>query len=66
MVIEGETGYLVPSANPEKMAEALGRYIASPDLMLTHGNAGRKRVETLFSMQAMVSGYMRVYDDVRR
>lgn len=62
LVEEGETGYLVPSADAKAMAEALRRYIESEALRRQHGRAGRMRVEERFSMQSMVEGYLGVYD----
>ncbi len=64
LVEDGKTGILVPSANPEAMAEAIRNYLDQRDQLLSHGEAGRKRVESQFSMEAMVKGYLRVYDDV--
>ena len=64
LVIEGETGFLVPSNNPEQMAVAIKRYVEKSDLAAEHGKAGRKRVEDTFSMDAMVNAYMKVYDDM--
>lgn len=64
LVDDGKTGLLVPSANPDEMAKAMQRYIDEPDLIEKHGVAGRKRVEDMFSMDAMVNAYMAVYDDL--
>lgn len=64
LVIEGQTGMLVPPADPVAMANAIGRYLADPEKRIRHGRAGRKRVEERFSMEAMVNGYLSVYDSV--
>ncbi len=62
LVVEGETGMLVPPADPEALAQALRRYVDAPVLGRAHGLAGRARVERMFSLEAMVRGYMGVYD----
>ena len=64
LVLEGETGTLVPPANPEAMAQALQRYTADPDLRCRQGGKGRQRVEHEFSLAYMVRRYLSVYDDV--
>jgi len=64
LVVEGKSGYLVPSANPQLMAEAIGKYIDDPCLLQLHGKFGRERAEKTFSMKAMVDSYMKVYDDL--
>jgi sugar transferase (PEP-CTERM/EpsH1 system associated) len=64
LVQEGETGILVPPAGQIAMAEAIRGYLANPSMLRRHGEAGRKRVEENFSMQAMVNGYLAVYDAV--
>jgi glycosyltransferase involved in cell wall biosynthesis len=38
----------------------------SPGTLTAHGRAGRERVEARFSMEAMVEGYLAVYDEVLR
>jgi sugar transferase (PEP-CTERM/EpsH1 system associated) len=66
LVINGETGYLVPSADPKSMAQALTEYIKNPSLGKKHGIAGRKRIETEFSIEKMVNSYLGVYDRLLR
>lgn len=64
LVIEGETGMLVPAADPAALAGALGNYLRDPSLARRHGRASRERVEREFSLHAMVQRYLAVYDDV--
>jgi sugar transferase (PEP-CTERM/EpsH1 system associated) len=64
LVVAGETGRIVPSADPQALANALAEYVCNPDLIQQHGEAGRVRIEQHFSMQAMVDAYMGVYDKV--
>ena len=64
VVEEGETGMLVPPGDAVALADAIGAYVRDHDLSARHGCAGRKRVEARFSLEAMVNGYMRVYESV--
>ncbi len=64
LVIEGETGMLVPAADPVALAGALDNYLRDPSLARRHGRAGRERVEREFSLHAMVQRYLAVYDDI--
>lgn len=64
LVQEGHTGQLVPPAEPVAMAEAIRVYTQNRDVAARHGRAGRQRVESQFSMAAMVNGYLAVYDAV--
>lgn len=51
LVIDGETGFLVPPSDHVALAEALARLIADPALRLACGTAGRKRIESLFTVE---------------
>lgn len=62
LVVNEETGYLVPSDNPQAMADALKKYTDDKKTRLAHGKAGRLRVEEHFSLQRMVARYLEVYD----
>ena len=64
LVIDGQTGILVPAANPEAMADALQRYIEDLGLLHQHGSQGRQRIEREFNLAHMVQRYLSVYDDV--
>lgn len=58
----GETGLLVPSANPAAMAEALATYVQNVEMRREHGANGRRRAEQLFSLDRMVRQYISIYD----
>jgi sugar transferase (PEP-CTERM/EpsH1 system associated) len=64
IVADGETGLLVPAADPAAMAEALAGYAADPERLSSHGAAGRKQALERFSLAAMVAGYRGVYDSL--
>lgn len=62
LVMNDETGMLVPPADPEAMARCMLRYLADRSLIIRHGNAAKQSVVKHFSMDAMVRAYLKVYD----
>ena len=64
LVVNGETGVLVPPQDPVAMADAIEGYLHDPALLQRHGCAGRKRVEASFSMDAMMNNYLAVYGEL--
>ena len=64
LVVDNETGRLVPSPDMAAMATALAGYVADGDLRRKHGQAGRARVEACFSLDRMVKRYVDLYDAV--
>jgi glycosyltransferase involved in cell wall biosynthesis len=60
-VVAGETGSLVPVRDPRALAAAILRLAQDPDLRASFGEAGRRRVEQRFSLQACVDRYERLY-----
>ncbi|HXO29312.1 MAG TPA: glycosyltransferase family 4 protein [Thermoanaerobaculia bacterium] len=49
IVADGETGLLADPLDPDAIAGALGRLLAAPDLARAMGEAGRRRLERLFT-----------------
>jgi glycosyltransferase involved in cell wall biosynthesis len=66
VVVDGETGLLVPPRNPDALADALRRLLADADLRRRMGDAGYERVRTRFSADAMTSRMLEIYDEVVR
>ena len=62
LVIDGQTGYLVLKQDPIAMAAAFKRYLLQPELLKLHGQAGRSRVISTFSLNRMMTDYMAIYD----
>jgi glycosyltransferase involved in cell wall biosynthesis len=62
IVSDGLTGQLVPASNPSRLAEALSTYVWDEALRVRHGSAGRRKVETGFSLEQMISAYVELYD----
>ncbi len=51
VVVDGETGLLVPPCEAAPLRDALARLIAAPDLAARLGRAGRERVRERFSLE---------------
>ena len=64
LVIDGLTGYLVPKQDPAAMADAFKRYLDKPELLAIHGQAGRARCVSTFSLNRMISDYVSIYDNL--
>jgi glycosyltransferase involved in cell wall biosynthesis len=55
IVVDGETGYLVPPGDPVALSEALGRVLADPTRAFDMGRAARARAERLFDLRKNVA-----------
>jgi alpha-maltose-1-phosphate synthase len=75
VVVDGETGYLVPfeqdpvtsfPVDPEKfardLASGINQLLEDPDKCRRFGNAGRRRVEETFSWTAIAQRTIRLYE----
>jgi glycosyltransferase involved in cell wall biosynthesis len=62
LVEHGNSGLVVPPANCEMLAAAIGQLAADPERAAGMGRAGRSRAERRFSMVAMVAAYQDLYD----
>ncbi|MBK6675712.1 MAG: TIGR03088 family PEP-CTERM/XrtA system glycosyltransferase [Rhodocyclaceae bacterium] len=64
LVLEGETGRLVPVGDVEALASALIDDAHAPEADRAAGLAGRWQVERRFSMDSMVAAYRGLYDEL--
>lgn len=64
LVVDGETGVLVPPGQPSELAEAISAYLREPGRAVRHGREGRRRVERTFTQEVMVEKYLSLYDSV--
>jgi glycosyltransferase involved in cell wall biosynthesis len=64
VVVDGETGLLVPPRDPAALAEALSRLVADAGLRGRLGAAGRRRVEERFTATEMERRVLDIYDEV--
>ncbi len=66
VVVEGETGLLVPPRDPDRLAEAITFLIKNPEIARRMGEAGRERVRQHFSEQRMIDQVMTMYEETTR
>ncbi len=64
IVVDDETGLLVPSGDAGAFADALAALLADPARARRMGDAGRARVAARFTFQGMVDAYERLYDEL--
>lgn len=64
LVVHGETGYLVPVGSVPDLAKFTNRLLDDPETARRYGEAGRRRVQSAFSVAAMIDGHRRLYDEL--
>ena len=62
LVVDGETGILVPPGNPQALSDAILNLVRDTDLRNAMGKASMSRVELNFSTVIMVEKYCAAYD----
>jgi glycosyltransferase involved in cell wall biosynthesis len=62
LVTDGVNGRLVPARAPAALADALAAYACEPGLVRLHGTAARQRIVERYSIAAMLSAYLGLYD----
>ena len=64
MVVDGETGVLVPPQNPAALADAIAPLVRDPALRMRMGAAARQRAATNFSIESHGGRLQHIYDAV--
>lgn len=64
VVLDGETGLLVPAGDVQQLADAVARLWRNPDEAQRYGLAGRERVVQHFDIERMVRQYEDLYREV--
>jgi glycosyltransferase involved in cell wall biosynthesis len=60
----GQTGFVVPPANPHALARAINVLLANPGLARAMGRAGQARAEAEFSSERMIERVEAVYNQL--
>jgi glycosyltransferase involved in cell wall biosynthesis len=63
-VVDNLTGYIIPTGDSSALAAKIKEFVANKKMGRTMGQAGRKRVEELFTIQQNVQRIEEVYNDV--
>jgi glycosyltransferase involved in cell wall biosynthesis len=61
LVVDGETGILVPAGDEAALAEALGRLVQDRELRQSLGAAGRARAESSFDLSEFRRAHLELY-----
>jgi glycogen synthase len=62
MVVDGETGLLVPPGDPDALRTAIDRLLADRELRQRMGEAGRRRIAELCSWDTVVDAHLEAYE----
>jgi glycosyltransferase involved in cell wall biosynthesis len=64
LIEDGETGFLVPPANPGAMAERIAYALSHPEVAGLIAMRGRRFITKRFGMEQMVTAVERLYDEI--
>ena len=64
VVVPGETGFLVPPADPKALADALNKVLRDKEMAHRFGQAGRKRVVEHFSWSSIAEKTIAMYQEL--
>jgi glycosyltransferase involved in cell wall biosynthesis len=64
LVVDGETGFLVPSGDVDAFAERLSELDADRPRLRALGRGGRARAVELFSLDALAENFTRLYEEL--
>jgi glycosyltransferase involved in cell wall biosynthesis len=65
VIADGETGFLVPPGRPAELAARLIQLLRDDDLRTMLGNAGRARMQRLFTFDAQAAAYLDLFARLR-
>jgi glycosyltransferase involved in cell wall biosynthesis len=64
LVRDNETGFLIPTRNPERLAGAVVTCVQQPERIREMGRRGRDLVVNRFSLRRMVQDYEKLFEDI--
>lgn len=64
IIIENETGLLVPPKSPLELAKAISSIIKSPELNKKLSELGYNRIKNNFSISHMIDNYLLIFDQL--
>ena len=66
LVVDNETGLLVPMGQPKALAKALRDLVRDPERRQTLGAGGRAHLRPQFGLDTMIQEHVRLYEDLAR
>lgn len=64
VVVNGQTGFLVPPADPTRLAARMSDLLTRPEWARAFGAAGRRRVECQFSFDGQAQAYCAIFAEL--
>jgi glycosyltransferase involved in cell wall biosynthesis len=64
VLVDGETGFLVPPGDPLQLTAAIVKLLESPEMAVEMGTAGRRRVLEHYQVDTMARRIEALYDDL--
>jgi glycosyltransferase involved in cell wall biosynthesis/SAM-dependent methyltransferase len=64
IVLDGETGFLVPVDDPPALARAVLTLLEDPERMAAMGRRGKERAQTVFGHERFIQRFERVFDQL--
>lgn len=64
LVLPGQTGALIPSGEPDTLAQAIGQYVDDASRRRVEGHAARARIEAEFDWERATAAYAAVYESL--
>jgi len=64
MILDGETGAVVPAGDGDALREAIRRYMGNSELLGSHGKGALADVRARFSLEREAEGIARVYEEL--
>jgi len=64
LVVDGESGIVVPKANAKALAEGLKKYMDSPNLIARYGEAAQNRIQSELHTSKTVNEYEEFYKEL--
>jgi glycosyltransferase involved in cell wall biosynthesis len=66
LVIDGETGFLIPQKSPDLLAEKIDYLLNNKNLRKNMGEKGRERIQKEFHIDKMINEHIKLYIKVAR
>ncbi|MFC2039467.1 glycosyltransferase [Chloroflexota bacterium] len=66
VVVDGETGILVPPNDSDKLAEAISHLLQRPEMALHMGESGYERFMKNYTVDAVIPRIIEAYESVIR